>query len=158
MLGLSLPSLLQLQSASGAESIAAGGLKGGGPGWGKAKSIIMVYLQGGPSPLDLWDPKENVPDNVKSVFANISTKLPGVKFTEKNSRFTGGKGGTGGGKWPRIYVQFPGRRLHVPPNDKRQVHGTNQLRERPPKRGIQGADAGAVMTIQPTKVEGPANG
>jgi hypothetical protein len=42
----------------------------------------MLYLQGGPSHIDLWDPKENVPDNVQSVFSNISTKLPGVQFTE----------------------------------------------------------------------------
>lgn len=90
MLGLSLPSLLQMEAnAAGAESA------GGGPGWGKAKSIIMVYLQGGPSHLDLWDPKENVPDNVKSVFSPISTKIPGIKFTENlprlsqlNDRFT----------------------------------------------------------------------
>ena len=93
MLGLSLPSLLQLEAASGAESQAA--KLGGGPGWGKAKSIIMVYLQGGPSHLDLWDPKENVPDNVKSVFQPISTRIPGIQFTENlprlsqiNDRFT----------------------------------------------------------------------
>jgi len=54
----------------------------GGPGFGKAKSVILVYLQGGPSHLDLWDPKENVPDNVKSVFKPISTKIPGTNFTE----------------------------------------------------------------------------
>ena len=36
MLGMSLPSLLQLQGANASDSI------GGGPGWGKAKSIIMV--------------------------------------------------------------------------------------------------------------------
>ena len=42
----------------------------------------MVYLQGGPSHLDLWDPKENVPDNVRSVFKPIATKVPGVQFTE----------------------------------------------------------------------------
>jgi len=58
------------------------------PGWGKAKSIIMVYLQGGPSHIDLWDPKENVPDNVKSVFSPISTKIPGVKFTENLPRLS----------------------------------------------------------------------
>ena len=52
------------------------------PGWGKAKSVILVYLQGGPSHLDLWDPKDNVPDNVRSVFKPIATKLPGVQFTE----------------------------------------------------------------------------
>ena len=43
----------------------------GGPGFGKAKSVILVYLQGGPSHLDLWDPKDNVPDKVKSVFKPI---------------------------------------------------------------------------------------
>jgi hypothetical protein len=66
-----------------------------GPGFGKAKSVIMVYLQGGPSHLDLWDPKDNVPEKVKSVFKAIDTKLPGVKFTEvlpklatENDKFT----------------------------------------------------------------------
>jgi hypothetical protein len=54
----------------------------GGAGWGKAKSVIMCYLQGGPSHLDLWDPKENVPENVQSVFKPIQTKIPGVNFTE----------------------------------------------------------------------------
>ena len=92
MLGLSLANLLQLQAAQGATSAAE---IQGGPGWGKAKSVILCYLQGGPSHLDLWDPKENVPDNVQSVFKNISTKLPGVNFTENlpklaqvNDKFT----------------------------------------------------------------------
>jgi hypothetical protein len=76
MLGMALGSMFRLQ-AHAAESAT-----GGGPGWGKAKSIIMVYLQGGPSHLDLWDPKENVPDAVRSVFKPIPTKLPGVQFTE----------------------------------------------------------------------------
>src|SRR6185503_19749918 len=64
----------QLQAAQGKE------LKAGG--FGKAKSVIMVYLQGGPSHLDLWDPKDNVPDNVRSPFKAIDTKLKGIKFTE----------------------------------------------------------------------------
>jgi hypothetical protein len=76
MLGASLGSMLQMQKVSAAEEPV------GGPGWGKAKSIILVYLQGGPSHLDLWDPKENVPDNVKSIFAPIATKTPGLQFTE----------------------------------------------------------------------------
>lgn len=75
LLGLSLGGALQARAMSGSPA-------GGGPGWGKAKSIILIYLQGGPSHLDLWDPKENVPDNVKSAFASIPTKLPGVRFTE----------------------------------------------------------------------------
>src|SRR5687768_15247541 len=76
MLGMSLAGILQSQAKANNAQI------GGGPGWGKAKSVIMVYLQGGPSHLDLWDPKENVPDKVKSVFKNTPTKIPGVHFTE----------------------------------------------------------------------------
>ena len=76
MLGLTLNQLFRAQAA--AEATGAGG----GPGWGKAKSVILVYLQGGPSHLDLWAPKENVPTNVKSDFKAIPTKIPGVNFTE----------------------------------------------------------------------------
>jgi hypothetical protein len=66
LLGLSLGSMLQLKAASAAAD--ATGVAGRRPGWGKAKSMILVYLQGGPSHLDLWDPKDGVPDNVRSVF------------------------------------------------------------------------------------------
>ena len=76
MLGASLGTLLEAQAAANALGA------GGGPGWGKAKSIILMYLQGGPSHLDLWDPKENVPDHVRSAFKNIPTKIPGIQFTE----------------------------------------------------------------------------
>lgn len=74
LLGLSLGSLLQLQAQAKNHP--------GAPGWGKAKSIIMCYLQGGPSHLDLWDPKPDAPENVRSVFKPIATKTPGVHFTE----------------------------------------------------------------------------
>jgi hypothetical protein len=75
--GFSLAQLIGLQEANAANPTPAGG-----PGFGKAKSVILIYLQGGPSHLDLWDPKDGVPSNVKSVFNAIDTKLPGVKFTE----------------------------------------------------------------------------
>ncbi|MFN3153188.1 DUF1501 domain-containing protein [Bremerella sp.] len=78
MLGLSLGQMLNLQSGQtlGAESSSHGA------NFGKAKSIILVYLQGGPSHLDLWDPKDDVPDNVKSVFKRIGSKVPGMDLTE----------------------------------------------------------------------------
>jgi hypothetical protein len=84
LFGLSLGTMLRLRAASAQEAAPGGsGLSSrGGPGWGKAKSIIMVYLQGGPSHLDLWDPKENVPDNVQSGFKTIDTKVPGIQVTE----------------------------------------------------------------------------
>jgi hypothetical protein len=76
--------MLRLQAAAAQEAAPGGSgiVTRGGPGWGKAKSIIMVYLQGGPSHLDLWDPKENVPDNVRSGFKAIDTKVPGIQVTE----------------------------------------------------------------------------
>ncbi len=74
--GISLANILSLQKAIANDGIT------GGPGFGKAKSVILLYLQGGPSHLDLWDPKDNVPDKVRSVFKAIDTKVPGVKVSE----------------------------------------------------------------------------
>ena len=79
LLGLNLAQMFESQARANTASRAT---DGSGPGWNTAKSVIMVYLQGGPSHLDLWDPKDNVPDNVRSVFKQIPTKLPGVNFTE----------------------------------------------------------------------------
>jgi hypothetical protein len=76
ILGISLADIFRFQTA------AASANGSGGPGYGKAKSVILIYLQGGPSHLDLWDPKDNVPDNVRSVFKAIDTRVPGCKFTE----------------------------------------------------------------------------
>lgn len=76
VLGLGLGDLFGLQEATANEA------NYGGPGFGKAKSVILCYLQGGPSHLDLWDPKDEVPSNVKSIFKAIPTKTPGLLFTE----------------------------------------------------------------------------
>tara|TARA_B100001769_G_C21517939_1_gene297905 strand:+ start:166 stop:465 length:300 start_codon:yes stop_codon:yes gene_type:complete len=67
MLGLTLGSMLELKANESAK---------GGPGWGKAKSIIMIYLQGGPSHLDLWDPKPDSPDNVRSISSRSRPRFP----------------------------------------------------------------------------------
>jgi hypothetical protein len=79
LLGLSLADLL---AQEGNRCSAAEASAGGGPGWGKAKSVILIFLQGGPSHLDLWDPKPNCPDNVRSPFQMIPTKVPGMEVTE----------------------------------------------------------------------------
>jgi hypothetical protein len=80
ILGVTLADILQLkdQTARADGPIAANQ----GPGFGRAQSVILIYLQGGPSHLDLWDPKENVPDRVRSIFRPIKTRLPGTRVTE----------------------------------------------------------------------------
>jgi len=81
LLGLTLPQLLQLQAS--ASALPSGlGAPFEGRGWGQAKSVILIFLQGGPSHLDLWDPKPDAPDDVKSVFATIPSKVPGMEVTE----------------------------------------------------------------------------
>src|SRR5207247_8650228 len=77
MLSLSLANILSHEAHANGKNKAIGGA-----GFGKAKSVILCYLQGGPSHLDLWDPKDNVPANVKSPFKAINTKTSGVLFTE----------------------------------------------------------------------------
>src|SRR5438105_8309705 len=81
--GFSLANLFSWQKASAKQNYT------GGPGFGKAKSVIVLYLQGGPSHLDLWDPKDNVPANVKSIFKPIGTKVPGTQFTELLPKLAG---------------------------------------------------------------------
>jgi uncharacterized protein (DUF1501 family) len=76
MMGLTLNNIFRAQAASTASGAA------GSPGWGKAKNVVMIYLQGGPSHIDLWDPKDNVPDKVRSAFKSIPTKVDGKQFTE----------------------------------------------------------------------------
>lgn len=49
---------------------------------GKARSVIMIFNCGGPSHIDLFDPKPQAPDRVRSIFSPIDTAVPGVQFTE----------------------------------------------------------------------------
>jgi hypothetical protein len=48
----------------------------------KAKSILLVWLSGGPSHIDTFDPKPNAPDRYAGPFAPIATRIPGVQFSE----------------------------------------------------------------------------
>src|SRR5262245_11596695 len=52
------------------------------PSRAKARSVIMIFNCGGPSHIDLWDPKPNAPDRVRSIYQPISTKVPGIQVTE----------------------------------------------------------------------------
>jgi hypothetical protein len=48
----------------------------------KPKSVIMFWLSGGPSHIDMWDPKPEAPREIRSPFATLATKVPGTFFTE----------------------------------------------------------------------------
>ena len=46
------------------------------------KAVILFWLSGGPSQLDMWDPKPDAPHEVRGPFSPIATALPGVQFSE----------------------------------------------------------------------------
>ncbi len=66
LLGLALPRLLQ--SAQRQTTT--------------ADSCIIIFLNGGPSHLDMWDMKPDAPKEIRGEFKPIATSLPGVQFSE----------------------------------------------------------------------------
>jgi len=50
------------------------------------RQAIFIMLQGGPSHLDLWDPKPDVVEEIRGPFGSIPTALPGVRFGELMAR------------------------------------------------------------------------
>ena len=47
-----------------------------------ADSCILIFLNGGPSHLDMWDMKPNAPDGIRGEFKPIATSLPGYHVGE----------------------------------------------------------------------------
>lgn len=68
-IGLSLPRLLQARSAPAASQP-------------HADACIVIFLNGGPSHLDMWDMKPNGPAEIRGEFKPISTTVPGVQLSE----------------------------------------------------------------------------
>ena len=66
--GLSLDNLLRAEAQSSAAT--------------DCRSVIMIYLAGGPTQHETFDPKPNAPDNVRGSYGSIATSLPGVHFCE----------------------------------------------------------------------------
>ena len=73
MLGAAWPAIAKLQAAEGTRRYA---------GFGRAKSVLTIFAHGGQSQIDMWDPKPEAPDHVRSLFQPIQTSLAGVHFTE----------------------------------------------------------------------------
>jgi uncharacterized protein (DUF1501 family) len=72
VLGLSLPGLLRLRQAAAATGAQAK----------KTVSCILLWMQGGPSHVDTFDPKSEAPAEIRGEFATIATTLPGVRLVE----------------------------------------------------------------------------
>jgi uncharacterized protein (DUF1501 family) len=71
MAGMSLPALLAAQANAGGEGSNR-----------HRKSVILFWLSGGPSHIDMWDPKPDAPQEIRSPFATLATSVPGTFFTE----------------------------------------------------------------------------
>src|SRR5919107_4862415 len=69
--GLSLPVLLQLQAEAAVPKSAP--VKGG-----KAKACIFLFLEGGPSTIDMWDLKPDAPAEIRGPYKPIATNVPGT--------------------------------------------------------------------------------
>ncbi len=79
LFGLTLENFFGLQKVQAAAPAARlAGMKG----FGQAKSVLLIFLQGGPSHLDIWDPKPDAPSNIRGEFKSIPTKIPGVHLSE----------------------------------------------------------------------------
>ncbi len=59
------------------------------PGFGKAKSVLIVLLSGGPSQLDMWDPKPEGPTDIRGEFSTIPTTISGVRVGETLTQVCG---------------------------------------------------------------------
>ncbi len=70
--GLTLADALRLQAAQPAKK----------SGSTTPKSVIMVYLPGGPSHIDMYDPKPDAPVEFRGEFKAIPTNVPGVQICE----------------------------------------------------------------------------
>ncbi len=71
LMGVSLPRLLAARERSERQ--------GGRP---TADACMLIFLNGGPSHLDMWDMKPDAPDGIRGEFRPIATSLPGCQVCE----------------------------------------------------------------------------
>ena len=76
LIGLNLPDFLAMKAR------AATPAKTESKTSGRAKSVMLVFLQGGPSHIDIWDPKPDAPSNIRGEFKAIKTKVDGIQVSE----------------------------------------------------------------------------
>ncbi len=82
MLRLGGQSLLGFTLATSMPSNAATANPSGERRRARARSCILVFLPGGPSQLETFDPKPDAPSETRSIFPAISTTVPGIRLCE----------------------------------------------------------------------------
>ncbi len=66
--GLSLPQLLRAEAPSAKDRLDT--------------SVIILWMRGGPSHIDMWDMKPDAPAEYRGEFEPVSTKIPGIQLCE----------------------------------------------------------------------------
>src|SRR6476619_839041 len=66
--GLSLADLLRAESKQ--------------PNASREKSVIILWMRGGPSQHETWDPKPDAPAEIRGEFGSIATPVPGVRLCD----------------------------------------------------------------------------
>ena len=72
--GLTLPGLLAKQAAAGGSAATGGG------SFLRDKSVVFLFMHGGPSQTETFDPKMTAPAGIRSATGEIKTSIPGVTF------------------------------------------------------------------------------
>ena len=71
--GLMLPDVLRLQACAASNPTAAAS---------RNKSVIMIWMRGGPSHIDSFDMKPDAPAEIRGEFRPIATNVPGIQICE----------------------------------------------------------------------------
>lgn len=71
VLGLSLPSVLAAREASAAAAPK------------REVNVIILWLNGGPSQIDMLDPKPDAPEEIRGAFGTIPTNIPGLRISDR---------------------------------------------------------------------------
>ncbi|MBA62570.1 MAG: hypothetical protein CMJ76_09420 [Planctomycetaceae bacterium] len=50
------------------------------PGFVKDRAVVLLFLQGGPSHIEFFDPKMTAPPEIRSITGEIQTRTPGITF------------------------------------------------------------------------------
>jgi hypothetical protein len=67
--GFGLPELLAAKARAASE----------GRPW-KERSVVLLFLSGGPSHIEFFDPKMTAPEEIRSITGEVQTRLPGITF------------------------------------------------------------------------------